>query len=150
MIYRDNAFSVPIRIHYRPPRSLLYLMAFSHFGAALCLLLSSLPYWLSVLLILLVTACFSFFYQDFNKQQVATITPQLCLGKENEWSLIDGNDEVRSIKLRPSALAHSLLLVLRFSDVEGRSYSFILNAENVEKNTLRRLRVRLLHGTNIS
>lgn len=146
MVYRENAFNIPIRISYRPPLILVYLMTFSHTGALLCLFFVAVPPLLLGLLMLVTTVNYCLFIRGFFQQQRMLPCPQLCLGKENEWSLLLGHNEVLSLQLRPGALVHRLLLVLRFSTENRKFYCFILNAENVESNTLRRLRVRLLHG----
>ena len=145
MTHRENAFNLPIRIAYRPPVALIQLMTFSHAGALLCLLMVSLAHWQIGMLIMLISINYYSFYRDYHKQSKAQPCPQLCLGRENEWSLI-ADDDALVMQLRNGALVHRLLLVLRFTSENGKSYCFYLNSKNVEANTLRRLRVRLLHG----
>ncbi len=146
MNHRENAFNAPIRVTYRPPKVLLYLMTLSHFGALPCLLFVSLTVWLTGPLLVLILTNYYFFVRGFSRQQHARYCPQLCLGKDNRWSLLTASDESLAIQLQPGAFVHRLLLVLRFKAENGNSWSFILSPENVESHTLRRLRVRLLHG----
>jgi Membrane-bound toxin component of toxin-antitoxin system len=150
MNHRDNAFNLPIRIYYRPPKALMYFMSTAHTGALLCLFPVVLPLWLKALLMILVAANHIRFFRCFSKQQTAESRPQLFLSRDDVWSLIDADNNAVPLTLQPGALVHRLLLVLRFIAEDGKSYAFILRPENVEQNTLRRLRVRLLHGKRLS
>ena len=100
MKFRKNAFNAAIRIPYRPPQALMYFVTFNHVGAAVCLFFVSLPLWLIGLLLMLLTTHYWFFIQTFRKQRRPEVCPQLCLGMENEWSLVCGNNEKLSMRLQ--------------------------------------------------
>jgi len=146
MEHKDNAFSLPIRIVYLPPQALMYLMTFSYTGALLCLLPLAWPLWSKGVLISLLMANYIRFYRRFNRGKTVAFRPQLFLNRDDEWSLLANANNVMAATLLPGAFVHRLLLVLRFVAEDGKSHTFILSPENVEHNTLRRLRVRLLHS----
>ncbi|MBT7951076.1 MAG: hypothetical protein HN764_05585 [Gammaproteobacteria bacterium] len=145
MKHRDNAFSLPIRIIYQPPATLLYFMTFIHVGSLFCLIYVGFPIWLKLLIVLLISINYLRFYTDFVRNTDSEHKPVLILGRENKWTLIDAEKNAQAVKLEPAAYVHRLLLVLRFTVNGGKTYPFILTSENVERNILRRLRVRLRH-----
>jgi hypothetical protein len=145
MQHRDNAFSLPIRILYRPPNTLLYFMILIHAGAMFCMFPIALSLELKAVILILMTLNFLRFYAAFSHDTQVKHQPLLLLNRDNEWTLIDKDNNAVALKLEPGAFVHSLLVVLRFSVAEKKIRSFILNSENVEHNLLRRLRVRLLH-----
>ena len=69
---------------------------------------------------------------------------RLILNSSDEWTLVDERGD-RPIKLLPGAFVHPRLLVLRFSD-DDRKYSIILTPTMLDRDILRRLRVRLRFG----
>ena len=87
MNYRENAFNVPIHIDYRSPKSILYLQSPSHSGALICLFFVFLPLRAKGAVILCVLTSYCHFYLDLKKQSNALSCPQLCLSRENAWSL---------------------------------------------------------------
>lgn len=145
MSNRDNAFTLPIRIAYRPPRSVLYLAIFIHIGAILCLHATSLPVLLKLLLGSTVVCQFLLILRDHQLRHAASVAPELCLARDDSWLLLDGEEEL-GLELCQGALVHRLLLVMRFNSDRGKVHTFLLTRENVDKQVLRRLRVRLLHG----
>ena len=149
MNHRDNAFNVPTRITYRPPITLLHYMAFTHIGAIACLCVVSVSIFISGILSVLIIVNYFLYYRKFESQREAVPSVELCLGNSNEWTALGLDDDVMTLRLLPGALVHQRLLILRFVDENGRSYCFILSKENVAIAVLRRLRVRLLHGTPI-
>ena len=146
---KESAFSVFIRISYRPPSALLYLIFISHFGAVFSVCYAVLPFIPTLLFVLLILASFIHSLYQFRQMKMRPSAPQLCLNKNNEWLVID-KGIAYSVRLKPATLVHSCLIVLRFSGGLKNLRCFVLNRENVEKQTLRRLRVRLLHGETAS
>lgn len=146
MEHKDNAFSLPIRIDYQPPQALMYFMTFSYTGALLCLLPLAWPFWSKGVLISLLMANYIRFFRRFNRDKAVALRPQLFLNKDDEWSMLANDNNLLAVTLLPGAFVHRLLLVLRFIAEDGKSHAFILSPQNVEHNTLRRLRVRLLHS----
>jgi len=146
MNHRDNAFSLPIRIPYQVPKKLRYFIAFTHAGALLCLFPIALPLWLRALCMILVVINYLRLMRSFDAGQSVENRPCLLLKKNDEWFLLDADGDVIALSIRNGAFVHRLLLVLRFVAENGKSYCFILSPDNVDHNTLRRLRVRLRHG----
>ena len=146
---KESAFSVFIRISYRPPTTLLYLIFTSHIGAVCSVYYAVLPLLPALLCTALILASFVHSMYQFRQMKMRPSAPQLCLTKKNEWLIVD-EGIVHKVKLKPAALVHPRLVILRFKSELKGSRCFILNSENVEKNAFRRLRVRLLHGGTIS
>ncbi len=145
MKHKDNAFSLPIRIAYRPPKALFKFMILLHAGALLCLIPVAFPLWLKALLTLLLISYFFRFHYTYRKQIEAQKFCVLQLSRKNKWTILNNTSAVQKLELEPGAFVHSTLLVLNFACEDGKKLSFILTPENVEANSLRRLRVRLLH-----
>ena len=141
----DSAFSLPIRIPYRPPRKLLYFHIFNHAGALICVFASALTmsvkFFLSCVLLLHFMQCF----RVLNLARQESRTKVLCLKKDDSWVLLDGDNEIE-LTLCPAALVHRLLVILCFRYAGKGRHRFILCEDNVDQDKLRRLRVRLLHG----
>ncbi len=146
MNFRDNPFNLPIRIHYRPPNSLVYFLTVSHVGALLCLFPTAFSVWWKAMLAGLLALNYIYYFPGLLRARIQEPRPQLCLNRENEWSLVNTANDALALTLHTGALVHRLLLVLRFTATDGQTYSFILTPKNVDLNTLRHLRARLLHG----
>ena len=145
MQYGNNAFSTLIRISYRPPVFLFYLVVFTHLGAIFSLCYADLP-WTPVAagLFLLLFNLFAYVFK-IRQARSEQVSPVLCLNKNNEWSVVVKGTTCK-LQLRPAAYVHPCLVILRFYDQRKKLWCFILTRENVEKQDFRRLRVRLLHG----
>jgi len=145
MKHRDNAFSLPIVIPYQPPTQLAYFITFSHFGAVLCLLTVNLMMWIKTLFISLILFNYIYSILTYRRAKRSTNRTILLLNRENAWSMIGPNNSKQNLTLNAEGFVHRLLVIIRFKTAYGDKLSFILTNENVEKNTLRRLRVRLRH-----
>ncbi|NKB39211.1 MAG: hypothetical protein GKR93_18935 [Gammaproteobacteria bacterium] len=146
---RESAFSVFIRISYRPPSALLYLILFSHLGAVFSVYYAALPLLPTLLCMILILINLLHLIYQFRQMKKQVNAAQICLTKKNEWLIID-NNIVHKARLKPATLVHPCLVILRFKSEMKNSWCFILNGENVERDTFRRLRVRLLHGETAS
>lgn len=142
---RDSLFTLAVRISYRPPGLLLYIVMLSHTGALVCVLATSLPAVgrASLAMILFLHCLYYLFawYRQYHQRPL----PVLCLRRSGEWRLIEDGEE-HTLRLCEAGFVHRLLVVLRFTAGNRRPRGFVLTRENVDATTLRRLRVRLLHG----
>jgi hypothetical protein len=145
MKHRDNAFSLPIVIPYQPPTQLAYFITFSHFGAVLCLLTVNLMMWIKTLFIAFILVNYIHFILNYLSSRQSANKTILLLNRENVWSMISPNKSKQNLILTAEGFVHRFLVVIRLKTVQGDKLSFVLTNENVEKNTLRRLRVRLRH-----
>ena len=143
---RDSVFTLPLRITYRPPRLVFYIVMLSHLGALACVRVTSLPEPLQLSLAAVLVMHMSFAWFSCRRQRNTAQAPVLCLGSDGDWILVEADDEHR-IELCEAALVHRLLVVLRFRGQKGQRWDFVLNHENVDRTTLRRLRVRLIHDS---
>lgn len=140
----DSAFALPIRITYRPPSWLLIALITSHTGAIISVFAVPVPFWLKALLSAAVLAGLMRSVLDYLRYRYRTSPRRLILNAGDEWTLADEQGE-QNITLLPGAFVHPRLLVLRFA-AGRRRYVFILCPSTVDRNTLRRLRVRLRFG----
>ena len=65
------------------------------------------------------------------------------LDGQDRWWLLREDGKALRLKRLPGSLVHPRLVVLRFKDENGRVYSQVLRADNMDAPSLRRLRVRL-------
>lgn len=139
----ESPFTLPIRIYYRPPDSLLIFLSVIHIGAVVCLMSLSAPLWSRVLLVLIVLC--SYFIYTFEFLRARRRCMELILLPDNEWRVVDSTGDNRrwcQMALSTGAFVHPGLVVLKLRGPMGK-YSFLLTGENVDIDTLRRLRVRL-------
>lgn len=139
----ENPFTMPIRIKYRPPGNLIIFLSIIHIGALTCLMSLSIPMWLRVLLALIISGSYAIYTYKFLRARHDRV--ELILSPDNEWRVVDlasdGHDWCR-MNLSPGAFVHPRLVVLRLSGDLGK-YTFLLSPKNVDRDSLRRLRVRL-------
>ncbi len=136
-------FEQAIRIAYRPSRTVFIVLAVLHMLALCSLMLVEIPVWVGLLLAALVVVGLFKSCVDYRAQREHYPHRELLLDTNELWYLIDNREAAVELRLRPAALVHPLLIALRFSDARRRKYVFILTRDNVDKDTLRRLRVRL-------
>jgi len=148
MTQTENAFTATFRIPYRPPRGLIRYLTAVHAGALFCVLNTSLPLAVVMPVWLLVIGNYTVLARRFFRQRNAPDRPCLCLDGRNNWFLIR-NGQKKSLRMCNGILVHRLVIVLRFRTSNESTVSFLLTRENVVPDTLRRLRVRLLHGARL-
>ena len=136
----DGAFELPIHLTYRPPRWLAVVLVLSHSATIICILALAVPVWLKLVTVAVVIgSCVGYWLKYIQCHQDQPL--QLILNSADEWKLVD-EAGAREVQLLPQSLAHPALLVLRFRD--GRRVQvFILTPRTVDRDILRRLRVRL-------
>jgi len=137
----DSAFELPIHISYRPPAWLAFVLIINHFGAIICIFIVPVPVWVKVIIITAILAGLIWSLYGYLHDRYVLPVRRLILNSCDEWKLVDKQGD-RTIKLLPGAFVHEHLVVLRFKDGR-RHYSFILSPSSVNRDVLRRLRVRL-------
>lgn len=139
----ESAFELPVHISYRPPGWLIFALTFTHTGAIICVFTVPVPVWLKGILILAIIISYSWY--AFRYLACRKMRPPLLLiwNINDEWKLVD-DAGVRDVRLLPGAVVHPAILVLRFEDGK-QVHLFILTPWEVDKDILRRLRVRLLY-----
>lgn len=139
---QHGAFELPIRITIYPSRWLSIALVFSHGGALLILIIVSLTLWIKLLFILAVALSFFYSFLKHIWQKSSSSIIELMLNEHDEWLLTRRDGQVLEPCLRSGAYVHPLLIVLPFR--QGRKFpTVILTPDTVDKDTLRRLRVRL-------
>ena len=139
MIGMEAPLELPIFIHYRPSIRVAVFNTLVHIGAILCLFLADIP----ATVMGLFGACVLIHYWVYIKRFLSPENICFKLDKHDQWQLLRDNDEAGDLRLLPGPLVHPQFVVLRFKDTTGRTYSCVLTHDNLDKQTLRRLRVRL-------
>ncbi len=144
---REFPLEMPIFIDYRPSLRLGIFNTLIHFGAIFCLLLTDIP----LVLTGLVGTCVLVHYACYARRYLRALNGRtkalLKLDKQNRWQLIraggETSEEIIDLDLLPGTLVHPLIVALRFKDETGRIRACVMTPDNLDKQTLRRLRVRL-------
>ena len=139
MIGMEAPLELPIFIHYRPSIRVVLFNTLVHIGAILCLFLADIP----ATVMGLIGACVLIHYGVYIKRYLSPENICFKLDKHDQWQLLRDNDEAGNLRLLPGPLVHPQFVVLRFKDTTGRTYSCVLTHDNLDKQTLRRLRARL-------
>ena len=139
---QQGAFDLPIRIKLLPSRWLAVTLAISHGGALIILLNVNLGLWIKLLLFVAVVLSFLHSFHVYIWQKSSYSIIELILNDRDEWLLIRRNGQVMEPTLRSEAFVHPMLVVLPFR--QGYHFAtIVLTPDTVDKETLRRLRVRL-------
>ena len=141
MIYdrMEAPLELPIFIHYRPSKRIGIVNTLVHAGAIFCLFLSDIPATATVLVATAVLTNYGFYLKRF------LFTDGACfrLDRHDRWQLLRGNHEAVDLRLLPGALVHPKIIALCFKEPSGRTRYCVLTHDNLDGQTLRRLRVRL-------
>ena len=139
---QHGAFELPVRINIHPSRWLAMALAIIHAGALLILLIVHLDLSIKLLVILAIILSFlNCFYIHIWRKSSHSIV-ELVLNERDEWLLIRRDGQVLEPRLRSGAYVHPYLVILPFQ--YGWYFTtVILTPGTVDKDTLRRLRVRL-------
>ena len=135
----ETPFELPIFIHYRPSVRVGIFNTLVHFGAIFCLFLADIPAAAIVIAGTCVLVHYGFYLTRF-------LSPEdICfkLDKHDQWQLFSDNREAVNLRLLPGALVHPQIVVMCFKDPAGRTHPCVLTHDNLDRQTLRRLRVRL-------
>ena len=143
----DGAFELPIHITYRPPGWLAGTLIAGHAGTIICVLVISVPIWLKLVMVVAIIASYLVYWRIYVQCTQLPSPIELILSSEDEWKLVDATG-AREVQLLPESLVHPALLVLRIRD-GNRVHPFILTPQTVDRDVLRRLRVRLRFQKNV-
>ena len=130
---------LPIFIPYRPSMRVCLFNTLAHAGAIFCLVLADLPHTVTVLIGAGVLTHYGFYLKRF-------LSPEnICfkLDRGDRWQLLRPGRAAVDLRLLPGALVHPNIVVLCFREPGGRTRSCVLTRDNLDAQTLRRLRVRL-------
>ena len=131
----------PLRINRRRSRLLAGFILTTH-GGAVVLLLVSLPVWAGVLLSAGVMTSLVYTLNRHVLLRGPTAYVDLNWDSEGNWTLLDRGGKAHQARLLRSSCLYVSLVILNF-EVERRNHSVILLPDAIDKDTLRRLRVRL-------
>ena len=130
---------LPIFIPCRPSLRVCLFNTLVHTGAVFCLVLADLPHLVTILLGAGVLMHYGFYLKRFFSPE------NICfkLDEGDRWQLLRPGRAAIDLRLLPGALVHPKLVVLCFKEPGGRTRSCVLTSDNLDAQTLRRLRVRL-------
>lgn len=111
----------------------------AHAGAIFCLVLADLPHLVTALIGAAILTHYGFYLKRFFSPE------NICfkLDGEDHWQLLRPGHAAVDLGLLPGALVHPKIVVLCFREPGGRTRSCVLTRDNLDAQTLRRLRVRL-------
>ena len=134
-----SPLELPVLIHYRPSRRIAVFNALVHLGALFCLLPAEIPAAVTVLAGTAVLVNYAVYLKRFLFPDNACFR----LDRYDQWQLLRDDHEAVDLRLLPGALVHPKIVALCFREPGGRSRYCVLTHDNLDGQTLRRLRVRL-------
>ena len=139
----ERGFELPIQIEYLPPKWVALVNVLLHFGAAICVLPTSLAFPVKTLLIFVIITSFIITEYRLYRQMIGVYPCRLILDSEDRWYVAGPDMEKENVTLVSGGFINPAFAVLRFLDKKKNPYVFILASSNVHADALRRLRVRL-------
>jgi hypothetical protein len=138
-------FDLPVRIDYVTPTWLLPFIYLTHSVAAVCLIPVNLQWSIKIVLFLAVLFSLRFHVAKFRRYSAFDKPLQLLLDTANNWSVVVPDGKRIDASLQSASILQPEFVVLNLQDKNSTKYVFILTESNLDKQTLRRLRVRLLY-----
>jgi len=138
-------FDLPVRIYYIPPTWLMPFIYLTHSVAAVCLIPVNLPGSIKIVLFLAALCSLRFHAGNFKRYSAFDKPLQLLLDTANNWSVVVPDGKRIDASLQSASIFQPGFVVLNLQDKNSTKYVFILTESNLDKQTLRRLRVRLLY-----
>lgn len=141
----SSRYAAPLRFELRRSRRLAWYLLAVHAGALALIPLLPLDLATAVALaglviLALVRSCATRVLMHGDRSVVGVVWM-----RDGEWRLIERGGQTRVCRLRPDSYVHPQLTVLNFSG--ARRCSIVLLPDSLDRETFRRLRVRLgLHG----
>ncbi len=135
----ESPLDLPIFVYYRPSVRVGMFNTLVHIGAIFCLFMTDIPITATGFIGTCVLVHYGFYIKRFVSQD------DICfkLDRHDQWQLLRDNHKAVDLKLLPAALVHPHIVALCFKDPGGKVYPCVLTHDNLDKQTLRRLRVRL-------
>ena len=138
-------YAAPLRLELRPSRRLALYLGVTHAGALALLPLLPVAPLTGALLAALVMLSLAREFPARVLMRGERAVVALVWTREGDWHLLERGGRTRVCRLRPGSFRHPLLTVLGFSG--GRRCSVVLLPDSLDRDSFRRLRVRLgLHG----
>jgi toxin CptA len=137
-----NNFELPILISVRPSKWLKFWLCSIHMLAIPVVFMTDLVWYVEIVLVIAVCISLIVVTRNYIYRQGPNSIVSIMLSETDEWWLTTESDETFKAGLLPAALVHPLLVALQFR-ARDRNYNVILTPDAVDKDMLRRLRVRL-------
>jgi toxin CptA len=140
----STASDAALRLDLRPSRGLALFLAATHSGAALCLLVASVPPWASACGLLALSLSLVRELRRHVLRRHPRAVVRLLAGTEGEWTLGLADGTTVAAERLPGTVVHPWLVVLHLrSNGPRRRWSVPIAADALDPDSHRRLRVRL-------
>jgi hypothetical protein len=136
---RTTGFDLPIQIGPHPPLPVLGVVTVLHGGAATCVLFTSLPFWIQLAALLLVSGSLLLTCRRY----LSVTGLRLGLNARDQWFVIDRAGNSHPVTPVSGLFFHPALAILTVADEDSTVYPFIVSPLNTDPDNRRRLRVRL-------
>lgn len=140
-----GGFQRPIYLRSADPGGMILLLVVVHVGAMVCVFGADLAVfvkaglWTATIASLIVGV----------SGVLARADMQVVLSARGDWSLIDATGESRTVEPVSGQVLHTGLILMTFRDERGRLFPFIFTVGATDRDSLRRLRVRLKYELNV-
>ena len=139
----SNAFLQPLIIDYHISRGVWIYLLLLHLFALHALWYSDLPTVFSLPASLVVIGSLARRSRQWRNSAQCPLIRQVILDSENRWWLRRQGAGDSRLGLLPGSFVHPWIIILRFVNEAAGRDTFILCRDNLDADTLRRLRVRL-------
>lgn len=150
----DKKYAKPIKISLKPSRILVAVVVIVHIGAAGILALTILPWFVKIVLLLVIVFSLQIFFEIYGQVSVIhfarNLFPQLknAVWENNgKWLLETSEGKKLSAELGHYCFVHPGLTVVNLKLLNKpwykRNRPLIFLSDNIDAETFRRLRVRL-------
>lgn len=142
-----NPYLQPLRLKVALPTSIYIILLVVHVPAVVLPWFAAIPVILKVFISLSVLV--SFFYYLFAGTLVKTASnvERLVLDNNDDWQIVLVNGDMYTAAFGEQHFINPMLTMLELR-YDGKKYIFLFTPENVDKDSFRRLRVRIKHRLN--
>lgn len=142
----ESPFSAPVRLEIPASRSTVLLIILPLlFVSVMVFWFTPWPWYLALLPGLFCAALAGYFLKLHYWQQLPRSVLEINQDGQGQWAIRCYAGDWQLAKLMPDSFVSTLLVIMNFT-VEKRRYTVILPAGSLDKDTFRRLRVRIRVG----
>lgn len=128
-IYNKTKFNIELR----PSRYFFTLISGLHLMVLLIACISSLPWWILIILLLVIALSYIYLVRKFiyrkSKKVVIKLWQNNDIADPNIWQLGFTDQKIKTARLKPKGYSSDYLIILYFEVI--RSNGFLLNLSNI-------------------
>ena len=140
----NSGFELPVRFTYCEPVWLPVYYIALHTGAIFSVIVAELPIIARVLLIIFIISSFILWGYDRFVRKVHKHGLEIILNNQNEWTIKETGLQPVTAILISARILHESLIYIKLKSTCGKVYQLWLSRSSIDKDNMRRLRVRLL------